>query len=156
VKFELDQFKNYNGVDSKTFLREAFPLLTHDDIEKVRIVKTAVYPKFVFETKLNYSLIEFLISLKSITRRGIVTNATRVSVEAVLDFHKINGLFDFLVTGDDVKNPKPDVEPYLLGIKKLELDRGEILVFEDSQIGIESATSAELMVVRTSIQEESN
>lgn len=54
----------------------------------------------------------------------------------------INQLFDSLVTGDDVKNGKPDPEIYLSICKKLKISPKNCFALEDSPNGIKSAFSA--------------
>jgi mannitol-1-/sugar-/sorbitol-6-phosphatase len=52
-----------------------------------------------------------------------------------------------LVTADDVKNGKPDPEPYLKGAERLGLSPGECLVIEDAPAGIQSAHAGGLRVI---------
>ena len=52
------------------------------------------------------------------------------------------GLFDFSISSDDVKNTKPDPDPYLLAAQKAGVDISHSLVIEDSLTGIHSAKSA--------------
>ncbi len=63
--------------------------------------------------------------------------ATRVL--EVLGFEKD---FDFVATRDDVENPKPDPEIYLLVARELQVPPHECLVIEDSPAGVKAATSA--------------
>ena len=53
--------------------------------------------------------------------------------------------FDITITANDVDKGKPDPNPYLLAIKKLNCKRP--VVFEDSLFGIQSAKNAECFVV---------
>lgn len=54
----------------------------------------------------------------------------------------IISLFDVVVTGDDVKKPKPDPEAYEKGISRLQVKPSEAIVIEDTPLGISSAKSA--------------
>ncbi|MBM4952077.1 HAD-IA family hydrolase [Vibrio parahaemolyticus] len=47
-----------------------------------------------------------------------------------------------MITFEDVRQGKPDPEPYLLGAKKLGVDPESCLVFEDAPAGVTSATKA--------------
>jgi Predicted phosphatases len=49
---------------------------------------------------------------------------------AVLD--TLNIKYDLLITSDDVKNVKPDPEPIILAIEKLNLNKDEIIGVGDS------------------------
>lgn len=55
--------------------------------------------------------------------------------------------FDVIVSQDDVDNGKPNPEPYLRAAAKLGLDPAELLVFEDTDVGVASAKSAGAYVV---------
>ncbi|HEX2904017.1 MAG TPA: HAD family phosphatase [Jatrophihabitans sp.] len=57
------------------------------------------------------------------------------------------GSFDTLVCGDDVRNGKPDPEPYLLAAARLGVDPASCLAIEDSPSGIASAEAAGCVVV---------
>lgn len=57
------------------------------------------------------------------------------------------GSFDTLVCGDDVRNGKPDPEPYLLAAARLGVPPSECLAIEDSPSGIASAEAAGCLVV---------
>lgn len=50
--------------------------------------------------------------------------------------------FNKIITLDDVENPKPNPEPYQKIIDDFQLNSGDVLVFEDSVIGVASAKAA--------------
>jgi beta-phosphoglucomutase len=55
---------------------------------------------------------------------------------------------DVIVTGEDVKNGKPDPEVYNIAKEKLGVtDNSEVLVFEDSEVGIKAANNAGIVNV---------
>ena len=58
-----------------------------------------------------------------------------------------SGGFDVLVCGDDVRNGKPDPEPYLLAAARLGVEPQHCLAIEDSPAGIASAEAAGCVVV---------
>ena len=45
------------------------------------------------------------------------------------------GIFDAIISGEDVKNGKPDPEPYEKAIAKLGLVKEECLVVENAPLG---------------------
>ena len=53
--------------------------------------------------------------------------------------------FQTLVCLEDVRNPKPDPEPYLIAMRRLGV--GEGIAFEDSHSGSVSAAAAGLEVI---------
>lgn len=73
---------------------------------------------------------------------GIVTGAQREQVMAVLDTSPIAGLISVIVADEDVQRGKPDPTGYLMGAKALQVPAGEVLVFEDSVVGVNAALAA--------------
>ena len=56
-------------------------------------------------------------------------------------------LFDHLVTGTDIKNPKPDPEIYQTGAASLGLAPAECIVVEDAPSGIRAAHAAGIQAI---------
>jgi len=54
---------------------------------------------------------------------------------------------DILVTADDVKNGKPDPEPYRKGAELLKVNPADCVVFEDAPAGIHAARGAGMKVI---------
>ena len=93
-------------------------------------------------------LVEFLTQLKQQKIAvGLVTGATRSEVEYILDRIELSQYFALIVAGDDLKESKPEPEPFLLAAKKLNLQPSECLAIEDNPIGIEAAKRAQIQVV---------
>lgn len=77
---------------------------------------------------------------------GLVTSASRSIVEPVLEAAGILRVFQALVFGGDVARHKPAPDAYLLAGRRLGANR--IVVFEDTDAGIESANAAGFDAVR--------
>jgi HAD superfamily hydrolase (TIGR01509 family) len=75
-------------------------------------------------------------------RLGIVTGAGRNGVEATLRAHKLHGVFETIVTSDDVKYSKPAPDCYLLAAKKLGLAPEDCVAIEDTEHGVAAAAAA--------------
>lgn len=56
-------------------------------------------------------------------------------------------LFDTIVTRDDVENPKPHPEPYLLAASRLAVTPGRALAVEDSHSGVRAAHAAGMQTI---------
>jgi HAD superfamily hydrolase (TIGR01509 family) len=80
-------------------------------------------------------------------KTGLVTNTEKALAERVLESADLMGLFDIYLFGDDVKKPKPNAEIYIKAAKELEVKPQEVLVFEDSRIGVEAAVKAGMDVI---------
>ena len=56
--------------------------------------------------------------------------------------------FDTLVCAGDYKKSKPDPEAFLLAVTRLKIAPKSCLVFEDTEMGIQAATSAGMASVK--------
>jgi beta-phosphoglucomutase len=88
---------------------------------------------------------EIPLILKQLSENGIqialVTGASRMRISDTLPMD-LMAYFNAIVTADDVENGKPDPEPYLKAVKKLNLQVADCLVIENALLGVKSAKSA--------------
>ncbi len=78
---------------------------------------------------------------------AIATSTGRQRAEEHLAHAGFLPMLDALVTRDDVENPKPHPEPYLLAAERLGVDPAHCLALEDSPTGVRSAAAAGMQVV---------
>jgi len=78
---------------------------------------------------------------------ALVTSGHRDDALATLQSLGATRHFTAIVTGEDVVNPKPDPEPYLVAASRLGVPPAEVLAFEDSPRGVASAKAAGCRVV---------
>ena len=92
---------------------------------------------------------EFLKLLKSKNLPcALVTSSDNEKMEHLKDeVPDIFDYFDFIITGDLVKNSKPAPEGYLLAASKLNKDPKNCVVFEDSLQGVQAGKNAGTYVV---------
>ena len=76
-------------------------------------------------------------------RLALVTGTSRHELKIMLPL-SMRGLFDVIVTGSDVKNGKPNPEPYLKTLRKLGIAADDCVVIENAPFGIASAKKAKL------------
>ena len=82
---------------------------------------------------------------------ALVSSASKERVKLIFELLRIEKFFRYVVTADDVKNGKPDPEPFnaakaMIGDQNI----NNYLVFEDSRSGIVSATAAQMKVIGVS------
>ena len=77
---------------------------------------------------------------------ALVTASSGRLMRAVLKRFLV-GIFDTVVSYDDVERSKPDPEPYLLAAKTLGVDITNCVVLEDSLTGVQSGLSAGAQVI---------
>jgi len=86
---------------------------------------------------------EFIRLLKSREiRTAVVSGSHRTNVQAALETLSMEGLFDMIVSGDDLALRKPDPGPFLHAAQKLGIPPARCLVIEDSNAGCVAARRA--------------
>ncbi len=70
---------------------------------------------------------------------GVITNSNQKTACALLDRLGITDYVSLLVSSDSNCKPKPSPEPYEWGMNMLGLDPKKTVIFEDSDVGIQSA-----------------
>lgn len=73
---------------------------------------------------------------------GVVTSSSYEAAMASFQHTNLLPQLDVLVTLDDVINPKPAADCYLLACDKLSVAPDRVLVFEDSSVGIKASLTA--------------
>jgi HAD superfamily hydrolase (TIGR01509 family) len=79
---------------------------------------------------------------------AVVSGGTHDSVTRSLTILGILDRFDTLVCAGDYTHSKPDPEPFLIGAQRLGIAPKDCLVFEDTDMGIQSATAAGMASVK--------
>jgi beta-phosphoglucomutase len=78
---------------------------------------------------------------------GLATMSYCPQVERSLRVLGLENAFDFIATREDVENPKPDPEIYLLVARSLDVSPMECLVVEDSVAGVRAGLAAGSLVL---------
>lgn len=87
-----------------------------------------------------------LQNLKEKYKLAVASGADRTIVNSLMEkFYP--GIFDVIVSGEDVTHGKPDPEPYLTAVSKLGLKAEECMVIENAPLGITSAKRAGIYCV---------
>jgi HAD superfamily hydrolase (TIGR01509 family) len=79
---------------------------------------------------------------------AVVSGSALDSVAASLRALNLLDRFDTLVCAGDYKKSKPDPEAFLLAATRLKVAPESCLVFEDTDMGIQGATSAGMASVK--------
>lgn len=78
---------------------------------------------------------------------AVASGGSREIVTKSLEALDLKGLFDAVVTFDDVGVAKPQPDIFIEAARRLSLEPGDCLVFEDSPQGIQAARRAGMPVV---------
>jgi len=73
---------------------------------------------------------------------AIASSTPKNGIELILDTLGIKDYFSVIVSGYDVKNPKPHPDIYLAAAEKLKLKPEECIAIEDSPNGVKAAKNA--------------
>ncbi len=104
--------------------------------------------KYRYEVTLKEGALAFLQFLKDHEiRTGIATSNGRDLVDTVLESLNIGPYFDVVTTACEVKAGKPEPDIYLEVAKRLDVEPGECLVFEDIPAGITAGKRAGMTVI---------
>ncbi|MBV8061502.1 MAG: HAD family phosphatase [Alphaproteobacteria bacterium] len=134
------------GRMAKVFMRELIPGLSeeayaailHDVIEREENAPFELMP----------GARAFVIEAKAAGKKvGLVTSSWRAKVDKLLARHDMTDLFDITVVQEDVQKTKPDPEPYLTAIIRMNMPPSSLITFEDSRAGIQSAKQAGLRCI---------
>ncbi len=101
-----------------------------------KIKANSYFNKLTYDNE-KINLMKFL--KEKLCKIAVVTNGNRNSAEIILKNIGIFEYIDLLITNEDVKNKKPYPDPYLKAISDLNITIENTIIFEDSEIGIESA-----------------
>ena len=80
-------------------------------------------------------------------RSGLVTSTPRPLLEYIFEHSDLDTGFEYIITVDDVKHPKPHPEPYLAMCRLVGTEPSRAVVIEDSPAGVQAARAAGCQVV---------
>jgi len=117
----------------------------NEPIERMIERKIELYLSYALnDMQLVSGVYEFLQELKQNGkyRYALTTSGRKSQQEKILAKFGLADFFDIMITAEDVKNGKPDPEPYTVTARRLDEKLDECLVVEDSINGIISAKAA--------------
>ena len=133
------------------FLPEILSSQYSDELgRKIAAKKNLCYPDFFNQIIINEALLQLLYHLKINSTIALVTNASRGSVSSILNMYNIHDLFNIIICQEDVSNPKPHPESYLLAVTKLNVNKSNCIAIEDSEAGLLAARNAGISTLKIS------
>lgn len=146
-----EHLARFNGMTTRKkleilSLEKGLPRELHEIISEVKQDRTLrIAARKCFPTAAHLIL---LSTLKNQGMKvGVVTNSIRMTTEFMLQYSGVAKFLDVLVTNEDVENPKPAPDGYLLAMKKLGSNPANTVVVEDGMHGIQAAKAAGARVV---------
>jgi len=152
--FEIEREEHlarFNGMTTKKKLEilsneRGLPRDLHEIISEVKQDRTLrIAANKCFPTAAHLIL---LSTLKNYGLKvGVVTNSIRMTTEFMLQYSGVSKFLDVLITNEDVGQPKPAPDGYLLAMRKLGSIPANTVVVEDGMHGIQAAKAAGARVV---------
>ena len=110
---------------------------------KIKEAKKMFYPQYFSYLKPNHVLIELITSFKVMGgKTAIASTARKENLMNVVNYLGFADKFDLIYAGMDVKQGKPSPEIYLKAMETLNVSPEEVLIFEDSPVGVEAARAS--------------
>jgi HAD superfamily hydrolase (TIGR01509 family) len=141
-----EHLSSYDGLPTKTKLNrlsieKGLPEELHSFINEMKQQYTAEFIQNQCRPRFNC---EFALSkLKNEGYRlACCSNSIRATIEMMMDYSKLTGYLEFIISNQDVKNPKPSPEIYNKAMAKMGLQPNECLICEDNENGIKAALSS--------------
>ena len=133
------------------------PLMTKygasESWEVLTAMRKAIYddivadPQVIRDNRWPHTLELLRIAKESHCRTGLATMSYREEAMRVLRALDVEGSLDVVLTREDVQEPKPRPEIYLLAAEKLGVPPSECLVLEDSPNGVRAGVDAGMNVI---------
>lgn len=92
--------------------------------------------------------VNFVMQARRFYRLALCSSGSKPSVDRTIRLLGLSGMFELLITADDVVNGKPHPESYLKVLASTRVGAEDSLVFEDAPSGIEAAARAGIETVR--------
>ena len=109
----------------------------------IKEAKTALYPTSFEKLLPNKVLIDFLMTMRaSGVKIAIASTARKENLMNVLRYLELEESFDLIMAGVNVSKGKPDPEIYTLTMSQLGVSPDDVLIFEDSQVGLQAAEAS--------------
>ena len=110
-----------------------------EKIEDIHKIKKNAYSKYLDKVKVNEHLFNIIDKLKVDYNIALVTTASKKNTYEILEYTRKKDLFNLILTAEDIKNPKPDPEGFILAMSKFDIEPKDCIIFEDSDVGLEAA-----------------
>jgi len=104
--------------------------------------KMEIHLELTPKVKLFDGAISLLESLRPKVKIALATMSNRKVIDKMLKEKGIQNYFDYVLTADEVKNPKPDPEAFLKCAEAIECEPEKCVVVEDSIFGVIAARRA--------------
>ena len=153
-----EYLERYLGFDDRDAFREAFrsagKTLSDQQLKSLMDCKAGAFQTIVSVGVAPYpGVVELIRSVSGTLPLALCSGALRCDIDPILAQLDLTGVFDTLVTADEVAASKPHPESYRLAVQRLQaifpgrVEPSASIAIEDTPAGIASATGAGLKVL---------
>jgi len=128
-----------NGNHYKVFLPKIISGITTEQMQKIHEKKKIIYSENLNLAVKNQHLFSIICLIRSEYLIALVTTASKKNTKDILNYFKVENLFDLIITQEHVNKTKPDPEGFIKAMDKMEVNVENTIIFEDSKIGLEAA-----------------
>jgi len=142
-----DEFlKRRIGIGARNMFKEALETagIPYNEkmIDDLLEEKTKIHLMLTPKIRLFEGAVNLLKALKPMVKISLATMSNRKVIEKTLKEKKIREYFDFVITADEVNEPKPNPEAFLKCAEAMKCQPEKCVVFEDSIFGVIAARRA--------------
>jgi HAD superfamily hydrolase (TIGR01509 family) len=156
IPFSESEFYKHAQLGGKHLLQK---MITEKNIqvniESIANTKSQIIDIFLKKYMIpNNELIQLIKENHIKKKIAVVSNGRRKSISKIIENLQIDNFIDVLLTAEDFNNLKPDPEPYLKVLQKMNIKPEKVVVFEDNEVGFQSASKAGCYVEMVKIKNE--
>ncbi|MBU1129206.1 MAG: HAD-IA family hydrolase [Nanoarchaeota archaeon] len=145
--YGLSSHKRFKGYSLEDYISK-----TTSDKQLQKKIKKEFISKYELilkniQIEINSELLRYLkLGLSPLI--ALVTANNKQLTRRILNKTGLSKYFEIIVTCEDVKRQKPFPDPYLKALKELNVSPENCIVFEDSEVGVNSAKNAGIKNIR--------
>jgi HAD superfamily hydrolase (TIGR01509 family) len=136
------------GVGPKNILIEALKecnlVFDEETINLLEKKKIKIHLDLSKKIELYNGVLDLLNSLKDKVKIALATMSNKEIIDKLLEVKNIRDYFDFVISFDEVKKPKPNPEIFIKSALKLNCHPEKCVVIEDSIFGLVAAKKANM------------
>jgi len=146
-----DYLERQIGIGARNMFRNALRSsnIPYDEqvIEKLMEKKNRLHAQFADRIRLFNGVTDLLDSLRCTLKIALATMSSRSVIDRLLREKRITGYFDYVISADEVQQPKPHPEVFLKCAKELRCQPQRCVVVEDSIFGVIAAKKASMKCI---------
>ena len=153
IPFGEEENHALKGVSRRKSIEKILALddrsLPEEEIQQLMDKKNGWYQDYIAELTpddILEGIPEFLEELQQMDVKLGIGSSSK-NAQYIMDYLKINDIFEVVIDGTKVENTKPDPEVFQKGAKALSAEPSETIVFEDAESGVEAALAGGMTCV---------